>query len=370
MTQISITALAPVIAQSVDTFQERLQTQGEGYKVSAAYGYDSCQFVLTGDMDYLRGWFRAGLVRDVIWRSPHGRTIWNGYVESMKLRQGGLSRGKSIAPMANRIYYVYSSLDTTTNPPTVNEQKTITVNDTDSQAVYGIKTETVSGGQVTDTAAAVEADTMLTELTRIRIDEQMTFGSGQPPSLSVACRGYAHMLDWFNYSQTVNSGDENLSTIIAAILAADPNSVISTSTINIDANTTQGEEYYNGDRPAWRVITDLTQRGGTAKNRWVAGIYEGRKLVYKQAETIDTRWNQLAANKYLSYQKNPADAGDRIFDEAGREIEPWDARPDRLFFTVGYGKQPQYVEQAVFTAPYHLQTKSSDINPLRGVLIE
>ena len=368
MSQLSITALAPVIAQATDTFQERLQTQGEGYTISATYGYDSCNFTLTGDMDYLRGWFRAGLVRDIIWRSPPGRMVWNGYVESMRLQEGGLSRSKSIAPMSNRIYYVYSSLDTSTNPPTVKEQKTITVNNTTSQGVYGIKTATISGGQISDTAAAIEADTTLTEASRIRIDEVMVFGSGQPPALSVRCVGYAHMLDWFNYSQVSNSGDENLSTIIAAVLAADPNSVMSTSATNIDTNTTQAEEYYNGDRTAWRVIRDLTARGGAANNRWIAGVYEGRAVTYKQAETIDTRWNQVAANKYLSYQKNPTDPGDRIFDEAGREIEPWDARPDKLFFTVGYGKQPQYIEQVIFTAPYRLQTKSSDLNPLRQVV--
>lgn len=370
LSQISIVALAPVIRQDVDTFQERLQAQGQGYTISAEYGYDSCQFTLTGDMDYLRGWFRAGLVRDVIWRSPNGRTIWNGYVRSMQLREGGLSRSKSIAPMANRIYYVYSSLDTTTNPPTVDEQKTITVNNTTSQDSYGIKTATVSGGQISDTAAAIEADTILTEASRIKIDEVMTFGRGQPPSLSVRCVGYAHMMDWFNYSQVGKSGDDDISTIIGLVLVADPNSVISTSGTNIDENTTQAETYYNGDRPAWRVIRDLTMRGGAANNRWIAGVYGGRGLVYKQAETIDTRWNPLTANKHLTYQKNPADPGDRIFDEAGREIEPWDAMPDRLFFTVGYGGQPLYIEQVVFNAPYQLQTKSSDINPLRQGVTE
>lgn len=367
---LSIVALAPVIRQASDTFQERLYTQNESYTISATRGYDSCRFTMTGDMDYLRGWFRAGLIRDIIWRSPTGRVIWNGFVQSLQLREGGLSRSKSVAQMANRIYYVYSSLDTTTNPPTVGEQKQITVNNTDSQAIYGIKTETISGGQITDTAATIEANTYLTELSRIRIDEQMTIGGGQPPSISVNCVGYSHMMDWFNYSQTTNSGTDNLHTVIGLVLAADPNSVISTSTTNIDSNTTQVEEYYDGDRPSWKVITDLATRGGASNDRWVAGIYEGRKLTYKQAETIDTRWNQNASNKYLSYQKNPTDPGDRIFDEAGREIEPWDARPDRLFFTVGYGKQPQYIEQIVFNSPYSLQTKSSDLNPLRGVVIE
>jgi hypothetical protein len=369
MTQISITALAPVIRQDIDTFQSRLQTESEGYTISATYGYDTCRFTLRGDMDDLRTWFRAGLVRDIIWRSPNGRVIWNGYIRSMSLQDGGLSRSKSIAQMANRIYYVYTSLDTSTNPPTVGEQKTITVNDTASQDAYGIKTETISGGQIDDTAAAVEANTYLTELARIRIDEQMVFGSGQPPSLTVNCAGYAHMLNWWNYSQTVSSGDANISTIIAAVLAADPNSVISTSATNIDTNATQAAQYYNGDRPAWRVISDLAARGGAANNRWIAGVYENRALVYKQAETIDTRWNPDSSNKYLSYQKNPTDPGDRVFDEAGREIEPWDARPDRLFYTVGYGKQPLFVEQVVFTAPYRLQTKSSDINPLREAVL-
>lgn len=369
MTQISITAGAPIINQSVDTFQERLLTEYETYTISAIYGYDSCQFTLRGDIDYLRGWFRAGLIRDITWRSPNGQIIWNGYVRALKLQQGGLSRSKSIAEMANRVYYVYSSLDTSTNPPTAGEQKTTTINDTTSQATYGIKTVTISGGQVTDTAAGVEAATALTELSRIRIDEQMTFGQGTPPALSITCAGYAHMMNWFNYSQTGTSGTANISSVIAAILAADPNSVANTSATNIDTNTTQAEQYFNGDRPAWNVIQDLAARGSAANNRWIAGIYENRKLTYKQAETVDTAWNPDSDNKYLTYQKNPGDPADRIFDEAGREVEPWNVRPDRLFFTVGYGKQPQYVEQVIFTAPYGLQTKSSDINPLRTAVI-
>ena len=68
MSQISIIALAPVINQGIDTFHERMQTENEVFTVSASFGFDSCQFVLRGDMDYLRGWFRAGLIRDVIWR--------------------------------------------------------------------------------------------------------------------------------------------------------------------------------------------------------------------------------------------------------------------------------------------------------------
>lgn len=369
MSQISIVALAPVIRQDIDTFQERLQTEGESYTITATYGYDSCQFTMRGDIDYLRGWFRAGLVRDIVWRSPDGQKIWNGFVQSMTLQEGGLSQSKSIAPMVNRVYYVYASKDTTTNPPTIGEQKTITVNDTASQDIYGIKTDTLSGGQISDTAASVEANTALTELSRIRIDEDDVYGQGQPPTISIRCAGYAHMMDWWNYSQTVSSGTANTNTVISAILAADPNSVISTSTTNIDTNTTQAEQYFDGDRPAWRIIIDLANRGGAANNRWVAGVYENRALVYKQAETVDTRWNQDSNNKYLSYQKNPSDFGDRVFDEAGREIEPWNARPDRLLYTVGYGKQPQYIEQVVFTAPYGLQTKSSDINPLREAIL-
>jgi len=369
MQQISITALAPVIRQSIDSFNERLQTENESHIVSASYGFDTCKFVLRGDTDYLRSWFRAGLIRDIVWRSPSGQVIWNGYVQSLTLQEGGMSRSKSIKPMANRIYYVYSALDTSTNPPTVGAQTTITLNDTASQDSYGIKQATISGGQITTTAANIEANTALTEMSRISIDEVMTSSSGAPPSLSIRCAGYAHMMMWWNYSQTISSSTANLSAIISAILAADPNSVINTSAINIDANTTQAEQYYNGDRPAWNVIRDLADRGGAANNRWVAGVYENRQLIYKQAETFDSNFNTLAANKYLTYQRNPADFGDRIFDEAGRELLHWNTRPDRLIYTSGYGRQPQYIEQSIFTAPYHLQIKSSDVNPLRNIVV-
>ncbi len=368
--QISITALAPVIRQSADSYNERLATSREGYTSSAAYGYDACHFNINGIVEHLRGWFRAGLVRDIIWKAPNSRTIWNGYIESMTLREGHLTRTKSITRMANRVVFIYTELDTSTNPPTAGEQKTITVNDTTSQSLYGIKSATISGGETTTTAAAVQAATELTKLSRIAIDESVIIGSGgSAPTLQIRCKGYSHMLNWNNYTQTASSGDENISTTIAAIIAADENSVVSASTNGIETNTTQSEKYYDGKRPMWRIIQTLLERGGVNEDKYVAGIYEGRKLTYKQAETVDANNNPATTNVHLTLSQNPADKAGVILDQAGHELRSWDIKPDRLLYSSAYGREPKFINQVVWSAPDTVRMRNTDINPLRGAVL-
>ncbi len=368
--QISITALAPVFRQATDSFSERLDTSNERYISSAAYGYDSCSLSINSKIHDLRGWFRAGLVRDIIWKAPNSRTIWNGYVESMTLREGGLTRVKSINDMANRIVFIYTELDTSTTPPTANEQKTITVNDETSQALYGIKTATISGGEMTTTAATVQAATDLTKLLRINIDESLIVGgAGTAPTLAIRCKGYAHMLDWNNYTQTGSSGDENISTTIAAIVAADENGVINTTTNGIETNTTQSEKYYDGKRSMWHIIKSLAERGGANTDTYVAGIYERRRLIYKQAETIDANNNPALTNVHLTLSQNPADPASTILDQAGKELRSWDIKPDRLLYSSAYGREPKFVNQVVWSAPDTVRTRNTDINPIRGVTL-
>jgi hypothetical protein len=363
----SIIARAPVVNQSDDSFHERLSTEGETYTITATVGFDKASFILRGDVEYLRAWFRAGLARDVTWSAPDSRLAWQGYVNQMTLTVGASRLPRSLANLSNRIFYVYAALDTSTTPPTAGAQTTSTSNDTDSQAIYGIKTETISAGEKTATAATTDAAMILQQRSRIWEDGSDSFGSSGEPSLRVDLLGYAWMMDWFNYSNG-SGGTIDRDALIKLIAAADPNSILSTDYTNIDSNTDEVEQYRDGGRSAWSLIGEVG-RAGPNSARWVAGVYESRKLHYKQAEGLDSNGDLLTANKHSLISRSLYDAGERFFDQAGRELQPWQIRPDRLVRTTGLSRDPQYIEQVKFSAPAGLEIRSTDANPLRGVVI-
>jgi hypothetical protein len=363
----SISARAAVINQAADSFHERLDTEGESYTISANVGFDKASFTMRGDVEYLRAWFRAGLVRDITWTAPDSRMAWQGYVSQMTLTIGASRRVRSLSNLANRIYYVYAALDTSTTPPTAGAQTTSTSNDTTSQGIYGIKTETVSAGEKTAAAATTDAAMILSQMSQVWEDGSDSFRGGGEPSLKVDMLGYAWMMDWFNYANA-GGGTIDRDALIKLIVADDPNSILSTDYTNVDSNTDEVEQYRDGGRASWSLIQEVG-RAGASSTRWVAGAYERRKLHYKQAEGLDSNGDELAANKHSIISRSLYDAGERFFDRAGRELQVWQIRPDRLIRTTGLSRDPQYVEQVSFSAPVGLEIRSTDANPLRGVVI-
>jgi hypothetical protein len=370
--EISINAFAPVINQAKSSYNERLQTENETYSISNNVGFDSANFVLTGPLDYLMDWFANGLVRDIVWRDPEGGVCWNGYVNRLGLTAGGETRTRSVDDMANRIIYPYTPLTTANNPPKAGAQTTITKNDTASQAAYGIKAAIVSGGEATAATADDAAYSELAKLKDIREGRQGAFGQGKIPSLQVEMRGYAYMLDWAPYTQTANTGTDNASTIIAAVLAADPNSVLSTSTVNISTCTTAVQKYWDGKQFGWKIVNDIAAMGyesGSVGYEWVAGVFEDRRTTYKQAEAVDSNGVALSTNKYLALHRKLFDAGDSILDDAGREVMPWALRPDRLMYTEGFPGRATYITRVTFSSPFACSYEGTDArNPVASFM--
>lgn len=366
----SIRAYAPVVRQADDSYEERLQTENETYVITDTIGFDKANFTLTGEESYLKDWFVNGLVRDIRWRGPDGATAWEGFVARMSLTIGGETITRSVEGMFNRVIYVYVPLDTTQNPPEAGAQATITYNDTASQDLYGIKTIFISGNECTAATADDEALSQLKNLRHLKEGRTVTIGTGQVPTLQIECWGYAHMVDWYPYTQTTNTGTDNADVIIVAVLAADPNSVISSADTLIDANTTQIEEYWDGKQTGWKIVQDIAARGyetGGEGFRWTCGVYEGRRVTYKAAEAVDENGNPESTNQYPRWFRDPYDAGDSVLDAAGKEVMPWHIRPDHLLYTNGVPGRPTYIKQVTFEAPWTIRIAGEDaLNPMRS----
>lgn len=350
---LSITARAPVFNQSNDSFHERLSAEKEQFGSVIDVGFHTAKFVLTGDLDYLRSWFAGGMVRDITFKSREGELVWNGWINRLALTEGGSTRIKTIDQMANRIIVIYTPMDTTQNPPQAGAQTSTTVNDTDSQGVYGIKVAVVSGGEATSTEATAQANSQLDALKDIVITEQVVLG-GKAPQLEVEMRGYAHMADWYTYTQTGSSGTATADTVVQAIIAADPNSVISTDDLDIDTSTTSIEQYFDGKKRGWQIITEIAGIGDTS-DPWAAAIYNGRRVVFKKMEGIDSNGNPKTTNKYTPLEKQATDAGERFIERGGSEVFPWQIRPDRLVYTTGRKERPLHITQVTYTAPWGIQ---------------
>lgn len=371
MSFLSINAYAPVIRQDVDSFQERLQTAQESYSLSVERGFDKASLMLFGSADYLKSWFRNGLVRDVVWKGPDNRICFRGYVNRLAYTVGGFTRTWGVEAMINRIFYVYDRLDASANPPASNGQTTITANDVFSQSLWGLKTKVISGGEGTSTEADSEAESVLAENSRPQVGETQTVES-KAPSLKVELKGYSYMLDWYIYSQTASSGTANASTVVAAVGAADPNGVISTDTSLIEENTTATLRYWE-KKSAWKVLDTITKRGrkvGGVGEPWISGVYEKRRLLFKAAEGLDSNGLPKSSNQQQRLFRQVYDAAAIYVNEAGAEIPYWHLRPDRLVYGAGLsGASPLYVVKVQFTPPAKVQLAGNDLqNPLRGMI--
>jgi hypothetical protein len=281
---------------------------------------------------------------------------------------------KGIDDMANRVLLYYVPLDTSKTPAQAGAQTVLTKNDTDSQALYGIKTMIAPGGECTTATADDNALTYLDWHNRIPRTETVSVGQGKAAALQVQMRGYAYMANWYAYSQTVSSGTVDADAMVNAVLAADPNGVLSTSTLNIDGNTTATEAYRDDNPLAWKVVQEVATRGyetGGTGYRWTCGVYERRRTTFKAAEGLTRKGIEYGTNKYPILHRHARDESDLFTEEGGREVLPWELRPDRLIVREGVPGVPKYVTQVKFHAPYRVILQGTDqVDPLEMMLKE
>lgn len=356
----SINALAPVIRQSIDTFNQRLEPETESYAISVERGFETANLSLLGDIEFLRDWFDNGLARDITFVGPDGKLAWNGFVTQMALTDGGTTTTHGLDNMANRVIFSYTELDTATNPPGETEGASITKNDTTSQGLFGIKMRIIDGGKATATNADVAALTELTKLAFPLAGETVRVAGGNSPRLSMSLRGYGFMGDWYNYSQSAVSGTDTATNVIAAILTADPNSVLSADTLLIETNSTATERFWE-DEAAWKIIRKIVNRGSSSAGvgiPWAGGIYENRRLTLKRQERLDTNDNPVSTNQFLRLFRSDIDPA-IITDEAGAEVPLWHLRPDRLLVNERLGRT-MYVRRVNFKPPLGLTLSGNE----------
>lgn len=329
------------------------------HEIRALGGYYSASFTLNDTLTAVEDWLMDGLGRSIVVYDDAHCIIWEGFVNQITLGAGAIEvvRGP-LLDICNRADIWYSTVDTSTTPPTVGIRKNIGLdNDTGSQAVYGILQSILSTGGCTEDNATQLRDMHLDYYAWPTTDTRM--GSGSAPTVKVECVGWVRMLEKYAYNDTVSDGEGNLSTKMASILTADPNSLFTQS---IATNTLQVPLYENDNAMAWDLLKGLTQLGDASFNRYLFGVYADRVAKYEAAPT---------AVEYLLALRDPAQA---ILSSAGASVRPWNVLPGKWLFFPDFliGRVPEYtplaedpraafLESVTFNAPYGLSWNSAKV---------
>lgn len=315
-------------------FVDDLSANHEGYNhtISAVGGFDTASFIIKGPDSYLSDWFDEGLFRRVALFSPEGLPCWNGYVEKLTMPDGQDAKTKSLEQMVNRVIMKYVPIDITVSPPKPRPPTVLTVNDTESQARFGVKCEVVNGGELIDSDAYAWARTILSVKAQPQTGDDINTLSTNAPSLQVECRGFWHTLKWVPYLNALTGqlpAHQVIQEVLSYFNSINPG-FISVDFGLMDFNYRPERRGSDDYQLCQKIIEDIINHGGLGGERWVGGIYENRQMIYKPAEDFKRLYTEHVA--LIRSRKDPEG---KVYEEGlDTEVKPWDMRPDRILKTV------------------------------------
>lgn len=300
-----------------NTFLGRYEAFNYQHKISAVGGYDTASFelaVYAADADF---WFdRLGCEIKVFIDNPI-LPAWEGYVNRINFAIGALTYTSSLDELANRVSVTYSAPGVAATP-----QRTTAVNNTDSQAIYGVKEGALDGYLIEGTNVtkfdALQAMVLATQA----FPQKSTIFNPQGQTgglLSVECLGWSHTLEWVKYTETAAAAID-ADQIFTDILATYPNTdffdVTDTGLITANPSFAQNPNS-RINQTYWEMFQSI-QEAGDGSSRWVMGItptVNGVRRFYYRSATTTT--------KYILRSSEG-----RIRDIYGQLVNPWIVQPD------------------------------------------
>jgi hypothetical protein len=331
-------------------------------------GYLSASCTIVASQNFIDEWLEAGLGRWITLYDEGANVCWRGYVDQIAANIAGVqvTRGP-LSSIANRVKMVYSTVDTSTTPPTMGVRATTAItNDTVSQALYGIWQKTLSCGGTTAADAAQLQALYLAEYAQPETSKTLTPGGGNL-SMTLTLKGAWYWLAAFEANFTT-TGTLNLSSRMTGVLGLDPNGLFSTDYSNITANTYQVQAYSNDDRNGMKAMNALLPPGDAAFNRYTGGFYADEIFYYAPVPTS------------LEYVFSLSDFAQEATQPGGVVVRPWAIKPARWLqiSDLMVGRVPDvdlkddprnvFIEQVNFTAPYGLTINGVKIGTLAQVL--
>lgn len=344
-TGLSIIASDPLLAANRSSWNERLSDQLNSFRMEKRRigGYWSASAQASHRQDVIEDWIERGLGRHMLVQDEALVTVGEFFVNRIDATLGKLTF--TLGPLmdvANRVQVVYSTVDNTVSPPILGiRARTTAVNDTDSQAAYGILQKILSTGGSTATEAAQNGSTYLALNAWPQTGRRSTFLGGAAASMTIEMLGYWAWLGAYVYNQTAATGAVNASVKLQAVLAAQPNTgLFSTDYSRITANTVQISQWEDEDRTGEDVVKAINALGTTTYATTNAGFYTGRQFVYEPAPTSIRYVQRVASNDLLT-------------DLIGGRVQPWNVMPGEWIFYADFlaGRLPPVTGTSLLRDP-------------------
>lgn len=261
----------------------------------------------------LLGW----LLRPVEVRGEHGRRLWWGFVNEVRINMGGLTVGVSLDNMANRVAVAYATTDANGSP--VNGT-TEWVSDTDSISRYGTKELLESLGESGQAAAEAYRNTLLDARAWPR--GVPSVGEGTPGTATVICVGWIETLRWLRFAR--DEGRDEYGTLGGELHAIGwgltDNSIgfAAEGIHDLDANLTALDV---GDQV---IVSGTSSNNGTFTVTQAASgeliVYSATTISFDPADDINDSAEGLGfvENDYFIYVSgSSANTGYHLIDETG-----------------------------------------------------
>ena len=286
-------------------------------EIQAVGGYWSATINMSVSRLQFESWLYSGLNRHIEVTDHALDVIFEGFVNHIRASAGSVTINHGpMLDVTNRDRVVYSTVDTSTDPPSVGMRvPTAWAQNANSQERYGTLEEVLStSGQMAANAEQMR-DTHLADYAEPKHMQTLTFPARSQSTLSIQCFGYIRKMEQYVYNQTAAGGDTNLSTKLAAVLAAHPDNLFGTGSIT--ANTVQVKRWEKDDNVAWGLVKSLTEIGDASDNRYTFGIYKDRQPIYAQVPTE------------VEYNHSVFDPEQGIMSRYGGMLKPWNILPGR-----------------------------------------
>jgi hypothetical protein len=254
------------------------------------------------DAEYAHEWAQNRLAYHLEERLGR-RPFWSGMIDEVELSVGGWGERISLLPVANMVRAVYVDADGET-------QRTSWVQDTVSQAKYGIRQKEVvlEREEAGSAEATAFAEASLQEMAN-PVAEPIAVSAGQTDQLVVRASGYVFTAN--SRYVSVGAGDYDVSDFIIAVVNTDLDYItpgyIQTNTMLTAIGSTEVTPVWEGIRGVIMIRGDMS----TMPHRvWVDA--DRRLHYFKPSPTPRYRWHNRQV--YTA-------AG------AGAPVNPWEVTP-------------------------------------------
>lgn len=259
--------------------------------------------------------------------------IWEGFIERVEIDTGNVKLGRGLTEMSNSINVKY--FDTASSP---NTKLTAKVDNTVSQAIYGVKMGAYDAGVFYTGGGGSETTHLKNKLLALHAHPftSMQASSSQNVTIKLFFNGFYHTLDWetFETSDTATDVASNVIFGFAWYWAAHPTLALYNRDVFYSSTDYQATHEANtafsisfekkGGTSHLQKIREITESGGLDGSTYVDYVFGitptipslgYRRAYYRKANT---------EVKYIV--KAYGDPG--LFSVNGLKVRPWIVTPD------------------------------------------